>query len=64
MPTLREYNPYLTNKSREEVRQMIRRSAYDSSAFEGVKLPKDHPAVILSRFVCSPQAPLSHYAGR
>lgn len=49
MPTLREYNPYLANKSRKEVRQMIRRSAYDSSAFEGVKLPKDHPAVLLSK---------------
>ena len=48
MPTLREYNPYLANKSRAEVREMIRRSAYDSSVFEGVKLPKDHPAVLLS----------------
>jgi hypothetical protein len=49
MPTLREYNPCLANKSRAEVRDMIRRSAYDSSMFEGVKLPKDHPAVFLSK---------------
>lgn len=49
MPTLREYNPYLAKKSRAEVRDMIRRSAYDSSVFEGVKLPKDHPAVLLSK---------------
>jgi hypothetical protein len=49
MPTLREYNPYLANKSRAEVRDMIRRSAYDSSMLAGVKLPNDHPAVILSK---------------
>jgi UV DNA damage repair endonuclease len=49
MRTIREYNPYLANKSREEVREMIRRLAYDSSVFEGVKLPDDHPAVILSK---------------
>jgi hypothetical protein len=49
MPALREYNPYLANKSRVEVRDMIRRSAYDSSVFEGVKLPKDHPPILLSK---------------
>ena len=49
MPTLRQSNPYLAKKSRTEVREMIRRTAYESSVFEGVKLPKDHPAALLSK---------------
>ena len=49
MPTLRQSNPHLAKKSRAEVREMIRRSAYESSVFEGVKLPKDHPASLLSK---------------
>ena len=46
MPTLRQPNPYLANKSHAEVRYMIRWSEYESSVFEGVWLPKNHPSAL------------------
>lgn len=49
MPTLRESNPYLAKMSTEEIRADLSRRAYESSVFEGVRLPKDHPAVLLSK---------------
>jgi hypothetical protein len=44
MPTLRESNPYLAKMSTEEIRADLSRRAYESSVFEGVRLPKDHRA--------------------
>jgi len=49
MATLRQSNPFLASKSRREVRDLIRRSAYESSVFEGARLPTDHPSVLLSK---------------
>jgi hypothetical protein len=49
MPSIRETNPYLKKKTRAQVRDMIRRTAYESSVFEGVKLPKNHPSAVLSK---------------
>ncbi|MCC5842552.1 MAG: hypothetical protein JJT96_20715 [Opitutales bacterium] len=35
--------------SSEEIQADVSRRAYESSVFEGIRLPKDHPAVLLSK---------------
>lgn len=35
--------------SRDEIRDDLRRRAYESSVFEGIRLRRDHPAVLLSK---------------
>ena len=49
MRTLRESNPHLAKMSRDEIRDDLRRRAYESSVFEGIRLRRDHPAVLLSK---------------